>query len=280
MIAGYAIRRMSRADLGLALDWAAAEGWNPGLHDADSFLACDPDGYFVGESDGRAIAVISAVTYGDAFGFIGLYIVGAKEERGKGYGLQVWNAAMARLGGRSAGLDGVVERQDDYHKSGFVLAHRNQRFEGVGGGFAPTGTVPAAEVPFDLLAAYDAAAFAFPRPGFLKPWIAQPEGTALVLCRRGRIEGYGVLRQCRRGFKIGPLFADEPEGAETLFAALAARCPGQPIYLDLPQPNTEALALAGRHGMRPVFETARMYRGRAPDLPLSRIYGITTYELG
>jgi hypothetical protein len=30
----------------------------------------------------------------------------------------------------------------------------------------------------------------------------------------------------------------------------------------------------------PVFETARMYRGRVPDLSLARTYGITTFELG
>jgi hypothetical protein len=29
-----------------------------------------------------------------------------------------------------------------------------------------------------------------------------------------------------------------------------------------------------------VFETARMYRGPEPTLPLDRIYGITTYALG
>jgi hypothetical protein len=29
-----------------------------------------------------------------------------------------------------------------------------------------------------------------------------------------------------------------------------------------------------------VFETARMYTGGDPGLPLERIYGITTFELG
>ena len=45
-----AVRRMSEADLELALDWAAAEGWNPGLHDAHCFYAADPEGFFLGES--------------------------------------------------------------------------------------------------------------------------------------------------------------------------------------------------------------------------------------
>jgi len=45
-------------------------------------------------------------------------------------------------------------------------------------------------------------------------------------------------------------------------------------------PNTHALALVERHGMRPVFETARMYRVKAPDIGLCRTYGITSFELG
>jgi hypothetical protein len=29
-----------------------------------------------------------------------------------------------------------------------------------------------------------------------------------------------------------------------------------------------------------VFETARMYTGEPPPLPMQRLYGITTFELG
>jgi len=29
-----------------------------------------------------------------------------------------------------------------------------------------------------------------------------------------------------------------------------------------------------------VFETARMYTGAAPQLPLRRLFGVTTFELG
>jgi hypothetical protein len=32
--------------------------------------------------------------------------------------------------------------------------------------------------------------------------------------------------------------------------------------------------------LAPSFETARMYRGPAPDLPLAQIFGIGTFELG
>jgi hypothetical protein len=182
------------------------------------------------------------------------------------------------------GLDGVVAQQGNYRKSGFALAWRNIRFEGVASGAAApadAAIVPLASLPFAAVAAWDQPLFGWPRSGFLQGWIAQPRARALGLVEEGALRGYGVLRPCRQGHKVGPLFADTPQVAERLFAALTAGLPaGETVYLDVPEPNAEALALAQRHGMQLVFETARMYTGEAPALPLHRIYGITTFELG
>jgi hypothetical protein len=32
--------------------------------------------------------------------------------------------------------------------------------------------------------------------------------------------------------------------------------------------------------MTMVFETARMYKGNRPDLPMARLFGVTSFELG
>ena len=273
------VRAMTPADLARAIDWAAAEGWNPGRHDAAAFLPADPDGFLVGEWAGEAVGCISAVAYGRGFGFVGFYIV-EPAWRGCGFGLQIWRAGMARLAGRNVGLDGVVAQQDNYRRSGFVYAYANQRFEGIGGGMAPRGAVALAAVSFAELIDYDAAVFAERREAFLKAWIALPRSRALAVVRGGRLAGYGVIRACRRGHKIGPLFADDPEAAETLFAGLAATGPGEPLFLDVPRPNGAALDLATRHAMTPVFETARMYTGGDPGVPIAKVFGVTTFELG
>ena len=90
-----------------------------------------------------------------------------------------------------------------------------------------------------------------------------------------------MIRACRTGYKIGPLNAESPEIAERLLEALIARIPVDvPVYWDVPEPNAPAVALAQQIGMEWVFETARMYRGALPALPLQRLFGITSFELG
>jgi hypothetical protein len=118
---------MRRADLEVALDWAAAEGWNPGLADADPFYSADPGGFRMGFVDGEPATAISVVRYGPAFAFLGLYIC-RPDLRGRGYGRATWAAGMATTEGRTVGLDGVVARQADYRRSGFFLANRNVRY--------------------------------------------------------------------------------------------------------------------------------------------------------
>ena len=82
----FRIRAMSAADMvAITVPWMAAEGWNPGLHDAETFVAADPAGFLLGELDGEPIATVSGVRYSDDFAFLGCYIV-RDSFRGRGYG--------------------------------------------------------------------------------------------------------------------------------------------------------------------------------------------------
>ena len=279
------IRPMRADEIGLAIDWAAQEGWNPGLDDAASFAAADAQGFLIGLVDEQPAAVISAVRYGAGFAFVGCYIV-APQLRGRGFGRRIWQAAMHRLGGRNIGLDGVVAQQDNYRHSGFCVAHRNVRFAGKAG--QPGDTLAQAisletiqSQDYSSVTRYDARFFADDRSAFLRAWIAQPRAKGLVVKQAGAIVGYGLLRPCRQGYKFGPLLADAPAFAEALFERLGAALPaGSDLYLDVPACNPEAVALAERHGLAPAFETARMYTRGEPEISIARTYGITTFELG
>jgi GNAT superfamily N-acetyltransferase len=275
------IRVMRPKEIAIAIDWAAAEGWNPGLADAECFRTVDPEGFLIAELDGTPAATISCVNYDDRFAFLGFYIVRG-DLRGRGYGLRVWNAAIAHAGARTIGLDGVVAQQDNYRKSGFQLAYSNIRYGGSIGSLAtpPADIVPLTDVPFATVEADDARVFPSPRTAFLRAWITARGHIGRALVRDGKLAAWGVIRPCRRGHKIGPLIADDRAAAEAVLAALVAAAGADELFLDVPSVNRDALALAQSHGLAPVFETARMYTGAIRPLLLERVFGVTTFELG
>lgn len=278
----YVIRTMNRDDLEIAIDWAADEGWNPGIKDADCFYHSDPQGFFIGELSGKPIGCISAVTYGDTFGFMGFYIV-KPEYRGQGYGMQLWKAAMDYMGNRVIGLDGVLVQQHNYIKSGFQTVYHNFRFEGTSNDYSRElkEIVDLAALPLTDLLSYDKSLFPASRPEFIKKWIKPGGGAALGYISDMQLKGYGVIRACRNGYKIGPLFADKDDIAEVLLQALMSRIRvGAPVFLDVPDVNVSALKLAEIFKMQVVFETARMYRGEPLPVDLDKIYGVTSLELG
>lgn len=280
----YTIRTMSRKEVDIAIEWAAAEGWNPGFHDAGCYYTADPSGFLIGLIGDEPIATISAIKYSESFGFIGFYIV-KPEYRGKRYGIQVWNAALKYLEGRNIGLDGVVAQQDNYKKSGFKLAYRNIRYEGVLGDAislpSDSEVIELSRLPFEVIESYDRQFFPEKRSKFIRSWISQPECFSLGIMQNGNLSGYGIIRACRVGYKIGPLLADSPELAEALFLAITSKVKtAEPVFLDVPEVNQSAMALAERYNMKISFETARMYTGEIPDLPLNRLYGVTSFEIG
>jgi hypothetical protein len=147
------IRVMRPEEIAIAIDWAAAEGWNPGLADAECFKTVDPAGFLIGELDGAAAATISCVNYDERFAFLGFYIVRA-DLRGRGHGLRIWNAAIAHAGARTIGR--------------FELAYANIRYGGSIGSLSapPADIVPLTDVPFATVEADDV--FSAPRTAFLR----------------------------------------------------------------------------------------------------------------
>lgn len=276
------VRNLEPAEVRVALDWAAAEGWNPGLHDHDAFFAADPDGYFGLEVDGELAVTLSIVRYDERFAFMGFYIC-RPDLRGRGLGLELFETALTRCDAAVVGLDGVLEQEPNYARDGFVTAHHSVRFGGrpdvVVSRDDGIRVLDAGDV--DALVAFEREHHVFPAPrrAFLERWIAAPGTTTYAVGDDGRIDGYGVVRPCRDGHKIGPLFGTDRTTAERLLAALLTQTDGH-LVLDVPVPNADGSAMARDLGLEPVFETARMYRGPDPGLHLDRVFGITSFELG
>jgi GNAT superfamily N-acetyltransferase len=273
----FEIATASAAEVQRFSEWAAAEGWNPGRSDSLAFAAADPAGFLVGRLDGEPIASISGVRYGAGFAFLGLYIV-RPEERGKGYGIQMWRALMEQLADRNVALDGVSDQQPNYRKSGFRHAYNHIRHEGIPGPITTAvELVDGRSVPFDQLAAYDRRFFPAARDAFLALWVSLPGHHSLAAVRNGRLEGFAVRRPSHAGARIGPLYAASEEIAAALIAGLAK---DTQIAVDVPDNNPTALKLADQLGLRSTFECARMYTGAVPDVDTTGIFATTTLELG
>ncbi|MEJ2109555.1 MAG: GNAT family N-acetyltransferase [Acidobacteriota bacterium] len=286
------VRCMARPEVDELVDWAAKEGWNPGLHDADIFWTTDPEAIVAADLNGDMIGGGAIASYNGKFGFMGFFIV-KPEYRGRGFGNRLWHVRRDLLVKRlqpnaTIGMDGVYEMQDYYTQGGFVFSHRDLRYrlEIPESGLSPSepgdGAVVRllAEVSFDEILEYDVSCFAAPRPIFLKAWMKQPDSLALGCQKNGRLKGFGVIRACREGCKVGPLFSDDIQTADALFTRLTNFAAGGPVYLDAPENNPAALELVRQHGMTEVFGCARMYLGPAPQIAQNRIFGVTTFELG
>ncbi|HMB91877.1 MAG TPA: GNAT family N-acetyltransferase [Rhodothermales bacterium] len=281
---------MTRTEVDELVAWAAREGWNPGLHDAEVFWATDPEAFIAADLEGELIGGGAITSYHGEFGFMGFFIV-RPEYRGQGLGNTLWHARRDRLlkrlrPGASIGLDGVFEMQDYYATGGFAFSHRNMRFRAE----IPDRPVTSPDddkniilldtLPLDQILDYDRTCFPALRPTFLQKWISQPDALALGYQRDGRLSGYGVVRRCREGCKIGPLFADDALAAQALYMHLAGFAAGGSLFLDVPESNPAAIELVQQHQMLEVFGCARMYLGPPPDLAHERIFGVTTFELG
>ena len=278
----YSIRTATPQEFAQAVEWAAQEGWNPGLKDNEVFNSVDPDGFLMGFLDEQPVASISAVRWGKDFAFIGLYIV-KSGYRGRGFGFRLWKAAMERLEGMCVGLDGVVAQQDNYAKSGFVLAHRGLRFAGKASQLqGDSGEANTSHPVWPALVELDGACSPASRTAYLRAWVDYPGGLQATLQSQGEVRGWGLARPCRHGYKIAPLLAADEATARQILAGLTQQLEADtPVFLDVPEPNRGALHLCEELGLEVQFEVARMYTRDCPHPPdLNRLFGVMSYELG
>ena len=281
------IRPMSYQELVRQVQWAEQEGWEPGVNDADQFWQLDPEGFLAIEQDGQFLGGGAIIRHSEQFGFMGLFIVDA-EHRGKGLGTRLWFARrdqlLARLGpGATIGLDGVYAMVPFYEQGGFTQSTPQRRYR-----LEPSSAISAksekvvdlGSVAFEKIAQFDLHGFPVPRERFLSSWITQPTAISYGHVDEGELTGFGVMRHCSSGWRIGPLFANDVHTAETLLMAFRTHQADKPIFIDIPDANPATAELTEKHGLEETFGCIRMYHGSPPDIDYTRVFGATTLEVG
>lgn len=279
------VRQLDKKGLNILVGWAEEEGWNPGQYDADVFWATDPEGFMGIYKDDELIGGGSIVSYNGEFGFMGLFII-KPEYRSKGIGHKLWykrrDTLLSRLKeGATIGMDGVVEMQPFYANGGFEIAFRDERHERKGETFDIDKHIsPITDDDIAAVLAYDKLCFGFARPQFMRPWLQMPDVKTFKYAIDGKLKGFAIVRKLQKNYKVCPLFADNDTIAEQLYKACLGVAVGSTLQIDIPVTNTAAVELVKKYDAAYVSECARMYYGTPPELPINKIFGITTFELG
>ncbi|WP_320674527.1 GNAT family N-acetyltransferase [Prochlorococcus sp. MIT 1341] len=291
------IKPLEAADIPLVTEWARQEGFAPGNGDVGIYQHTDRQGLWVGWLGEKPIGCIAGVRYNSEYGFLGLFLV-IPEERGHGYGVQLWQHALEHLADLPCiGLEAALNRIDDYKKWDFSVSSSTTRWQWFGDGAGASKTpynydeqhgelklLSGQSIPPSSVQAYDAMREPSPRPHFIADWIKHPAGTVMALVdSNGCCHGFGRIRPCLltkgEGWRIGPLLANSQDLAEILLNSLIRRHPGA-VLLDAPGSNPLADQLFERLGFKALSTTVRMYRGQQPPISMKDVYGLACLELG
>ncbi len=297
MTSPLTIRPLKESDIPKVTEWARVEGFTPGTGDLSIYQHTDRQGLWIGSLDKEPIGCIAGVRYNAEYGFIGMFLV-IPEQRGKGYGVELWKQALKHLVDVPCiGLEAAPERVEDYSRWNFVPSSSTTRWQfevddnllfslgNVNENYSDGMVfVEGDSIPSNAIEIYDALREPSPRPHFLRDWLNHPSGKVLCLIDHlGLCHGFGRIRPCLLkegvGWRIGPLLADTPILAELLLKKLLYRHPGI-VLLDSPGLNLFAEKLFKKIGFNAISHTVRMYRGKQPPISMDEVYGLACLELG
>ena len=135
----------------------------------------------------------------------------------------------------------------------------------------PAQIVPLGSVDFAALCADDRRVFPRRARRFLRCWTAMPDATGLAWLEQGRLAGWGVIRRCREGHKIGPLVADTPAVASACMRRCATACRRATPCTSTCRCPTPTPWRWPRHMGCAASSRPRAYAGPAPAFELQRV---------
>ena len=276
------------------------QGFRPGALDHECYFAADENGFFIGELGGQPISSVSVVKHTNGVAFIGQFLV-QEEHRSRGYGLKTWQMALEMASLQkdcNLGLDALSGTENMYEKSGFKSAWCVRRVEYAASEgalalkfFQPVEIHLPSNVQFHEIVEYDASIYGFSREKFLQKWLYAPNSHSYVATdEEGKVSGYVVVRTTLKqdeGWKIGPLFANDPSIARSLYKAVFDRLysddENAKVSADVPygqNTNQQAVQFVEEIPSTTILKCTRMYtRGVPTNFHLEKIYGHTALEI-
>jgi hypothetical protein len=276
------IKNSTLSEMPLVCRLAEIEGRNPGINDAGLLFQFDPDGMFIAVSENEIVGSISAVSYGNDFGFVGLHFILPQFQQTP-LADKLLEVALQRLPERNIGTNCYENQIDYYSPHGFKPYYKIAVYQGVADGtMPPMDTIVSPFMhPFSLISDLEKKYFPYDRKKLIMPWLNQPQSLLLAKLEHDVFSGYGLFLPAVQGFRISPLVAENLETAEQLLTSLVGHLvQGSLFFIDLPEENKDAVHLAEKMNMKKIAEYLRMYTQSDSNVSLKNIYSFTHYELG
>jgi GNAT superfamily N-acetyltransferase len=276
---------MTRGDLAFADSVRALAGWNQTMADWERFLAAEPDGCFLAESERVPAGTATTTVYGAALAWIGMVLV-HPDHRRRGIGRALLERCIEHLrarGVRCIKLDATPAGKQVYDGLGFKDEWTLTRWEHAAVHGPKTQSISGMRDcrEFEVVEQLDAAAFGVSRRRMLEPLIKQSRCALTCESEASKVAGYGLLREGSAALYLGPVVAGSGDVGVRLGNALLVRGEGRKIYWDIPDQNATATRLARESGFAPQRTLTRMYLGEntAPGNPLQQ-FAIAGPEVG
>ncbi len=253
---------MNPIDLDFAAGLVQAEGWRSETRlSLEDFLAHEPNGCFVAESDGHPAGMVIATSYRQN-GFIGELIV-LPEWRGRGLGRALFAHAVQYLqneGVTSIYLDGDDPGIPIYEKAGFRKVCLSRRFNGQVAGSDSLRVHPATTINLTMLLRVDRALFGDDRSFFLRRRFERNPELCFVAEEGRQVLGYIMARPGDGVITVGPWGALPGLPAGVLLERLALAVPGATLRIGALDSNPRAIellrSLPGLHEDTPCWRMA------------------------
>jgi GNAT superfamily N-acetyltransferase len=283
----FRIRTMSSNDVAAATRLVDEAGWNQIAADWNRFLAIEPDGCFVAEIEGDLVGTTVACRF-PPVAWLAMVLVAADRRR-SGIGRGLVEHAVGWLDDRrirTIRLDATPPGRAIYEKLGFSPQFEVARYGGkvqaapsAGGGTGERVVRARLERDLGSILELDHRATRTDRAGWLKAIVSDwPDAVHTVLAGN-RLEGFVAARRGARATQIGPCIAQGNAGA-ALLNDVALRHAGEEVYIDVPEPNGSACALAETIGLGAQRRFVRMCRGEPVHEDLSWVWSSSGPELG
>jgi len=270
--------------------WCIDEGWNIGIHDSDIYYKIDPIHHYIAKTN-KSVASLSIIKHDHNFFTLGPFIV-HKSYRGQGIGEALWHVAMTQMveeyPDAHIALYAVSEQVDRYRKADFIPVLTIQRWYIDSSKLITSRSNQCTSITNKLIPSigqYYHNNYVTNRDLLFNELLLKPETNGLVFMDDNVIKGFGFIRRCVRGFRIGALVADTPEIAQTLIAGLLEFALGAPVFIDVPGSNSNRInCMNAFHAIRaPHEDTVMMIKGIGYSRYLKKWeqhYGLFSLEIG